>query len=117
MMMFEEKKTVQTSPAGSDEYVGKHSHKVAAIVMHADVPDADYYRNKIRHYELENRKLAEENVALKKELSEAKFVIAHQAECNEGSRAKREEEYKRRISEYEERIRKLEKALIEASIR
>ena len=52
-MMLEEKKTVQTSPAGSDEYVGKHSHKVAAIVMHADVPETDYYRNKIRHYELE----------------------------------------------------------------
>lgn len=115
--MLEEKKTVQTSPAGSDEYVGKHSHKVAVIAMRADVPDADYYRNKIRHYELENRKLTEENAALKKELANAKFSIEYQAKCSDSSRAKREEEYNRRISEYEERIRKLERALIEASIR
>ena len=116
-MMFEEKKTVQTSPAGSDEYVGKHSHKVAVIAMRADIPEVDYYRNKIKHYEIENRRLTEENAALKKELADAKFSIEYQAKCSDGSRAKREEEYNRRIAEYEDRIRKLEKALVEASIR
>jgi len=116
-MMFEEKKTVQTSPAGSDEYVGKHSHKVAVIAMRADIPEADYYRNKIKHYEIENRKLTEENAALKKELADAKFSIEYQAKCSDSSRTKREEEFDRRIAEYKERISKLEKALIEASIR
>jgi len=85
--------------------------------MRADIPEADYYRNKIKHYEIENRKLTEENAALKKELADAKFSIEYQAKCSDSSRTKREEEFDRRIAEYKERISKLEKALIEASIR
>lgn len=116
-MMIEEKKTVQPSPAEIDEYVAKHSQKGIAIVMSAEISEVDYYRNKIRHYESENKKLTEENAALKKELDNAKFIIEHQAECNDGSRARREEEFNRRISEYKERIGKLERALVEATIR
>ena len=116
-MMIVEKKTVQPATAENGEYEGRHSQKEAAIVLHADISEVDYLRNRARHCETENRKLVEENAALKKELAESKFAIAHQAECNDGSRAKREEEYNRRIAEYEDRIRKLEKALVEASIR
>lgn len=116
-MMLEEKKTVQTSPAETGEYVGRHSQKGIAIVMQADISEVDYYRNKIKHYETENRRLTEENAALKKELADAKFSIEYQAKCSDSSRTKREEELNRRIAEYEGRISKLEKALIEASIR
>lgn len=115
--MIVEKKTVQPATAENGEYVGRHSQKEAAVVLHADISEVDYLRNRARHCETENRKLVEENAALKKELADAKFSIEYQAKCSDGSRAKREEEYNRRIAEYEDRIRKLEKALIEASIR
>ena len=115
--MIEEKKTVMPTPAETGEYEAKHSPKGIVIAMSADIPEVDYYRNKIKHLTAENSKLAEENAALKKELHDAKFIMECQKECNDGSRARREEEFSRRISEYKERICKLEKALVEASIR
>ena len=103
-----------------EEYQAKHEAKVPIPQVQffsAKVPEDDYYKAALKALEKKNAKLALENRQLKEEITDLKGEREYYKELQDSTRMKMEDKVQRRFKEYEERIGKLEKALVEATIR
>lgn len=118
MMIEQVKCETKATVEDLKEYQVKHSTEDnAVVILDADIPLDGFYRDRIRELTKANTVLREENAKLKKELNEANHIIEYNSANAEKAHELRQEEVHRRYAEYETRISKLEKALVEATIR
>ena len=103
-----------------EEYQAKHDVKVPIPQVQffsAKVPEDEYYKAAIKAIENKNARLRKENEELRNMVEELKGERNYYKELQDSTRLKVEDKVERRFKEYQERIDKLEKALIEAAIR
>ena len=112
------KEAVAVSDTGyAEDYKAKHGRESQAIVFTADIPSDGYYKERLCRLEKENTDLRARCRELEKALTSEQMQREYLTDCTDHARVSREEELLRRINERDYRIQKLEKALVEASIR
>ena len=102
-----------------DHYQAKHgqSEKETVEVLTADIPDEGYYQDRIKSLTIENAALRKENDSLKKELDNRKYIIERNEKNNSDARLLKETELLCKIADRDERISKLERALLDSELR
>lgn len=114
-MMVEQEKVVIKA-----DYKAKHEAKdetVEAQILTAEIPSDGFYKDRIKSLLDENAKLRAQLAAKEKELDKINQIIEFNNTKSEEARVLKEFTISKELSEKNERIAKLEKALVEAAIR
>ena len=102
------------------DYKAKHEAKgetAEAQILTAEIPSDGFYKDRIKSLLDENSKLKAELAAKEKELENINKIIEFNNSKSEEARILRDYATSKELSEKNERIAKLEKAIIEAAIR
>ena len=111
-----EQETARTKTQATENYQAKHEAKPEieeTLVISVEVPSDGYYKERIKALQDENAKLRDE--LRKKENQLEQFNRCIDAET--GRQIAREVAIQNELAKKDQRIAKLEKALVEASIR
>lgn len=117
--MFEQEMVIM-SAKDLEEYQAKHEAQEPIPQVQffsARIPEDEYYKEALKKLEKQNERLRLENAELKAMVEELRGERSYYKELQDSTRMKIEDKVDRKFKEYEEHIKKLEKALIEASIR
>ena len=118
--MMIEQEMVVIKAKDLEEYKAKHSAGEPIPEVHffsAHVPEDAYDKEKAATIQRENTKLRKENKLLQDQIEELRGERNYYKELLDSGTNKLQDKAERRFKEYEDRIKDLEKALVEATLK